>query len=72
MTLDLLKFKLDAEPFVAFDLHLADQRSLPVSNVELVSIAEDERSICLFTPLEKTEYIDPGLVVSLTVYDQQP
>lgn len=69
MTLDLITFRLEAEPFAAFELHLADQRSMLISNIELLSIAEDGRSICVFTPLDKTEYIDPALVVSLTIND---
>lgn len=72
MSLEFLSHLIESEPFVPMVLFLADGRSFPVQNPELIMIAADSRSVSLFTPPDVTEFIDLALIVSVRVEDLHP
>ena len=65
MTVEQLRKMLRAQPFTSFDIHIADGRSLPVDNPELVAIAPPGRAISVGLADGTFEIVDLLLVTSL-------
>jgi hypothetical protein len=65
MTLDQLRQHHRAQPFVPFDIHLADGRSLRVTHPENLAIAGAGRCIAVGRPDGVIETLDLLLVTSL-------
>jgi hypothetical protein len=65
MTIEPLRTLHQARPFHAFDLHLADGRTLTVEHPELLSQSQSGRTIAVSRPDDTIEIIDLLLVVSL-------
>jgi hypothetical protein len=54
-----------AKPFRAFDIHLADSRTLTVEHPEQMALSEIGRTIAVARPDGTIEIVDMLLVVSL-------
>jgi len=65
MTIDQLRKLHQARPFQAFDIHLADGRSLPVDHPELLAIPPPGRTIGVGLADGTIEIVDLLLVTSL-------
>ena len=65
MTVEQLRRMHQARPFQAFDIHLADGRSLPVDHPELVAITPPGRTIGVGLKDGTIEIVDLLLVTSL-------
>jgi len=65
MTADQLRALHSARPFQAFDIHLADRRTLRVEHPEQLAISPGGRVIGVARPDDTIEQIDLLLVVSL-------
>ena len=55
-----------------FKMFLADWRTFPVENPELIMIASDSRSLLIFEPSIASEFIDLALIVSVRFEEAQP
>jgi hypothetical protein len=65
MTIERLR-KMHAErPFKAFEIHLADSRSLTVEHPEMLSQSQSGRTIAVARPDDTIEIVDLLLVVSI-------
>jgi hypothetical protein len=65
MTIEQLRRLHSARPFKAFDIHLADSRSLSVDHPEQLAISASGRTLGVARPDDTIETIDLLLVVSL-------
>jgi hypothetical protein len=65
MTIEQLRRKHQARPFQAFDIHLADGRSVPVDHPEVLAIPPPGRTIGVGLQDGTIEIIDLLLVTSL-------
>jgi hypothetical protein len=65
MTIDQLRKLHQARPFEAFDIHLADGRTIAVEHPELLSQSTGGRTIAVGVPDGTIEIIDLLLVTSL-------
>ena len=65
MTADQLRKMWSARPFQAFDIYLADGRTLPVDHPENVAITPSGRTIGVALTDETIEIVDLLLVTSL-------
>jgi hypothetical protein len=65
MTIDQLRRMYSAKPFRAFDIHLADSRTLTVEHPEQMALSEIGRTIAVARPDGTIEIVDMLLVVSL-------
>jgi hypothetical protein len=65
MTIDQLRKLHQARPFQAFDIHLADGRSVPVEHPEMLAITPPGRTIGVGLADGTIETIDLLLVTSL-------
>jgi hypothetical protein len=65
MTVQQLRNMHQAKPFRAFDIHLADGRSIPVEHPELLAITSGGRTIAVAVEEDAVEVIDLLLVTSL-------
>ncbi|HTU91521.1 MAG TPA: hypothetical protein VMF69_15670 [Gemmataceae bacterium] len=65
MTIEQLRQMYSAKPFRAFDLHLADGRTVGVEHPELLAISPSGRTILVGHADDTFETIDLLLVVSL-------
>jgi hypothetical protein len=63
MTVDQIRALHRAQPFCAFDIHLADGRSLAIEHPEMLAITG--RTIGVGLPNETIEIVDLLLVTSL-------
>ena len=65
MTIDQLRQLYSARPFRAFDLHLADSRTLTVEHPEQLAISPTGRMIHVAHTDDTVESVDLLLVVSV-------
>jgi hypothetical protein len=65
MTTDQIRLLHGARPFRAFDIHLANSRTLTVAHPEQLAISQSGRTIAVARPDDTIETIDLLLVVSL-------
>jgi hypothetical protein len=65
MTIEQLRTVYSARPFQAFDIHLADSRTLTVEHPEQIAISRTGRTIAVARPDDTIETVDLLLVVSL-------
>ena len=65
MTIDQLRRLHQARPFIAFDINLADGRSIPVDHPELLAVPAPGRTIGVGLADGTVEIIDLLLVTSL-------
>ena len=65
MTIDQLPKMHQAKPFQAFDIHLADGRSVPVEHPEMLAISPPGRTIGVGLADGAIEVLDLLLVTSL-------
>ena len=65
MTIEQLRTLHRAVPFRAFDIHLADGRSLPVEHPEVLAIPPTGRTIGVGTADGIVEIVDVLLITSL-------
>jgi hypothetical protein len=65
MTIDQLRRLHSARPFQAFDIHLADGRSIPVDHPELLAVPPPGRTIGVGLADGTIEIVDLLLVTSL-------
>jgi hypothetical protein len=65
MTTEQLRTLHSASPFCAFDIHLADSRTLTVEHPELLSFSVSGRTIAVARPDDTIETVDVLLVDSL-------
>jgi len=65
MTIEQIRRMHQARPFQAFDINLADGRSLAVNHPELLAIMPPGRTIIVALPDGNFEIIDLLLVTSL-------
>jgi hypothetical protein len=65
MTIEQLRKLLQARPFVPFDIHIGDGRSLPVEHPECVGQSPAGRTIGVGLADETIEIVDMLLVTSL-------
>jgi hypothetical protein len=65
MTIEQLRKLLQARPFGAFDIHLADGRSLPVEHPEFVGQSPSGRAIGVGLADDTIVIVDLLLVTSL-------
>lgn len=65
MTIEQIRKMHRATPFQAFDIHLADGRSLPVDHPEVLSITPPGRTIAVGLTDGTTEIVDLLLVTTL-------
>ena len=65
MTIDQLRKMHQARPFQAFDIHLADGRSLPIDHPELLAVPPPGRTIGVGLADGTIEIVDLLLVTSL-------
>ena len=65
MTIEQLRKMHQARPFRAFDVNLADGRSLPVDHPELLAVAPPGRTIGIGLADGTIEVVDLLLVTSL-------
>jgi hypothetical protein len=65
MTIDQLRKLHQTRPFQAFDLHLADGRTVPVEHPERLAVSPPGRTIGVGMSDGTIEIFDPLLVVSL-------
>lgn len=65
MTIEQLRRLHGAKPFQAFDLHLADSRTLTVEHPEQLAVSPSGRTVHVAHPDETIETIDLLLVTSL-------
>jgi len=70
MNLELAEKLITAEPFVPLQLFPTDGRAITISNVELISIAADSRSLAVVDH-PHVEYIDFEQIVSVRVSNLQ-
>ena len=60
-----------AEPFRAFEVHLADGREFPVEHPEFIWISRNERIAVIDDVDGSIEIIDPTLITGLSVPSRQ-
>jgi hypothetical protein len=65
MTIDQVRRRHGARPFQAFDLHLADSRTIAVAHPEQLAISPSGRTVHVAHADDTIETIDLLLVVSL-------
>lgn len=65
MTVEQLRRMHQARPFAAFDIHLADGRTLPVEHPEVLAISPPGRTIGVGLADGTVEIVDLLLVTSL-------
>lgn len=65
MTTEQLRLLYSAKPFQAFDINLADSRTLTVEHPEQLAISKSGRTIAVARPDDTIETVDLLLVVSL-------
>jgi hypothetical protein len=65
MTIGKIRGAYDAQPFVPFDLHLADGRRIHVAHREFLASAPSGRVIIVFQPDDSHNVIDVLLVTDL-------
>jgi hypothetical protein len=65
MTIEQLRKMHQARPFQAFDIHLADGRSVPVEHPEMLAISPPGRTIGVGLADGTIEVLDLLLVTSL-------
>lgn len=65
MTIEQLRKMHQAQPFLPFDIHLADGRSLPVEHPEFLAITPPGRTIGVGLRDGTIEIVDLLLVTSL-------
>jgi hypothetical protein len=65
MTIEQLRKLHLARPFQAFEIHLADSRTLTVEHPETLSQSQTGRTIAVAQPDDTIEIIDLLLVVSI-------
>jgi hypothetical protein len=65
MTIDQLRKIHQIRPFQAFDIHLADGRSIPVSHPELLMFAATDGTFVAGMPGGNMEIVDASLVASV-------
>jgi hypothetical protein len=65
MTIEQLRKRHQAKPFQAFDIHLADGRSLPVDHPEMLAVPPPGRTIGVGCMDGTIEVVDLLLVTSL-------
>jgi len=56
---------LRMRPFQSFEMSLADQRTVRVTNLDFVSLLGDRRTVAIYALPDEAEVIDLNLVVSL-------
>ena len=64
MTTDTLGPFFYGQPFVAFDMHLVDGRTIGVPHPEVATIAEHGTSVLVVDDAGRPEIIDTALIVS--------
>ena len=65
MTIEQLRLLYSAKPFQAFDIHLADSRTLTVEHPEQLAISPTGRTIHVAHTDDTVETVDLLLVVSV-------
>ena len=65
MTIEQLREQYQRRPFEAFDIHLADGRTLTVEHPECLSWSKSGRTIAVSRPDDVIETVDLLLVVSI-------
>ncbi len=65
MTIEQLRRLYSAKPFRAFNIHLADSRTLAVEHPEQLAFSQSGRTIAVACPDDTIETVDLLLVVSL-------
>jgi hypothetical protein len=65
MTIEQLRKMHRAQPFQAFDIHLADGRFLPVDHPEVLAVVPPGRTIVVGLADGTAEHVDLLLVTSL-------
>jgi hypothetical protein len=67
MTITEFRNLLQAQPFRAFTIHLADGRSIPLNHREFALASPSGRTVIVYQPDDSFDVIDLLLVTSLTV-----
>lgn len=67
MTVEQFRNFLEAQPFQAFVIHLADGRHVPVNHREFVMPSPSGRTILVYQPDETLNVIDLLLVTDLEI-----
>jgi hypothetical protein len=65
MTIEQLRKIHQTRPFQAFDIHLADGRSIPVSHPELLMFTATDGTFVAGMPGGNMEIVDASLVASV-------
>jgi hypothetical protein len=65
MTTEQMRAMHQARPFVPFDIHLADGRSIPVEHPELLAVSRGGRTLGVAVENDTIEIVDLLLVTSL-------
>lgn len=72
MTIEQFRNLLEAQPFQAFSIHLADRRCIPVAHREFVAQSPSGRTVIIYQPDESFNIVDLLLVTDLDVSRPQP
>jgi len=67
MTLKQVRAVCEEQPFEPFVIHLADGRALAIPHPEFLSFSDRSRIITVTLSDDSLEYVDPQLVISLSV-----
>jgi len=65
MTIEQLRKIHQTRPFQAFDIHLADGRSIPVSHPELLAFSPSDESFAAGMPGGNIETVNAALIASV-------
>jgi hypothetical protein len=65
MTVEQLRQMHGARPFVPFEIHLADSRSVTVQHPEMLLQSQNGRTIAVARPDDTIEIVDLLLVLSI-------
>ena len=69
MTLRLLYNFQQAEPFVPFEIYLADGRVLPITTADFLMTAGDGDTAVVFRPPRTTDFVNPAMITSVRFQD---
>ncbi len=71
MTIDEIRGRYNAQPFVPFVMHLADGRSVPVLHQEFLARDPQGRTVSVYQPGGSLNIVDALLVTDLEIKANQ-